>query len=45
MESNENPVRFKDWENVADSRAKRKGQHHEGIRFEAVLADLRGRQN
>ena len=26
----------KDWENVAESLAKRKGQHHEGIRFEAV---------
>ena len=26
----------KDWENVAESPAKRKGQHHEGIRFEAV---------
>ena len=29
-------MREKDWENVAESRAKRKGQHHEGIRFEAV---------
>ena len=40
-----NPVRCKDWENVAESRAKRKGPTHEGIRIEAVLADFRGRHS
>ena len=29
MESSENPVRWKGWESVAESRAKRKGQNHE----------------